>query len=77
MPKIHTRNEHGFSEQESHDLEKLIDARGIKMVLQEISEICGLKADHVTHDWQDVRLAKAWATAQGAVGVASTQVQDL
>ena len=37
-------NDNGFTEQEVYDLENLIDRRGIQMVLQLISEICGLNA---------------------------------
>jgi hypothetical protein len=70
-------NENGFTEQESYDLEGLIDKRGIQMVLQEISAICGLKAEHIAHDWQDTRLARRWATVEGAVGVASTKAGGL
>jgi len=70
-------NENGFTEQEAYDLEGLIDKRGIQMVLQQISEICGLKAEHIQHDWQDTRLARQWATVEGAVGVASTKAGGL
>ena len=70
-------NDNGFTEQEAYDLENLIDRRGIQMVLQQISEICGLKAEHIAHDWQDALLARRWATVEGAVGVASTKAGGL
>jgi hypothetical protein len=70
-------NDNGFTEQELWDLENLIDRRGIQMVLQQISEICGLKAEHIAHDWQDTLLARRWATVEGAVGVASTKAGGL
>jgi hypothetical protein len=70
-------NDNGFTEQEAYDLEKLIDRRGIQMVLQQISEICGLKAEHIAHDWQNDPLALRWATVEGAVGVASTKAGGL
>ena len=70
-------NDNGFTEQEVYDLENLIDRRGIQMVLQQISEICGLKAEHIAHDWQDAPLALRWATVEGAVGVASTKAGGL
>jgi len=63
--------------QEALDLENLIDRRGIQMVLQQVSEICGLKAEHVAQDWQDAPLALRWATVEGAVGVASTKAGGL
>jgi len=71
------RDDNGFTEQEAYDLEGLIDRRGIQMVLQQISEICGLKAEHIAHDWQDTLLAKRWAIVEGAVGVASTHATGL
>ena len=46
-------------------LEALIDTAGIEAVLQGLSEVCGLKADHIAHNWQDTILAKRWATLEG------------
>jgi hypothetical protein len=73
----HTLNEYGFTEQEVYDLEGLIDRRGIEQVLQQVSEICGWKAEHIAQDWQDTLLAKRWSTVEGAVGVASTKATGL
>jgi hypothetical protein len=70
-------NDNGMTEQEAYDLEGLIDRRGIQMVLQQISEICGAKADHIAENWQDTILAKQWATLEGALGVASTKATGL
>lgn len=58
-------------------LEALIDAAGIEAVLQGLSEICGLKAEHIAEAWQDTILAKQWATLEGALGVASTKATGL
>lgn len=58
-----------LSEQQMSDLEALIDSRSIEQVLIAISEICGAKAEHVAHAWQDAALAKRWATIEGAIGV--------
>jgi hypothetical protein len=70
-------NEYGFTEQELWDLEGLIDRRGIEQVLQQISEICGMKSQHIAENWQDTLLAKRWATVEGAAGVASTHATGL
>jgi hypothetical protein len=70
-------NDYGFTEQEDYDLERLIDRRGIEQVLQQISELCGAKAEHIAHNWQDTALAKRWATMEGALGVASTKATGL
>jgi hypothetical protein len=55
----------------------MVDAGGIEAVVQGLSEICGLKADHIAHAWQDAALAKRWATMEGALGVASTKATGL
>lgn len=70
-------NEYGFTSRETDELEALIDRRGIEAVLQQISDLCGLKADHIASNWQDCTLAKRWATVAGAVGVASTRATGL
>ena len=49
-------------------LESTIDAAGLDAVLMGLSEICGAKAEHIAHAWQDASLAKRWATMEGAVG---------
>ena len=72
-----TLNENGMTEQEAYDLEGLIDRRGIQMVLQQISEICDAKAEHIADNWQDTVLAKQWVTIAGAVGVSSTKAQGI
>jgi hypothetical protein len=58
-------------------LEALIDAAGIEAVIQGLSEICGAKAEHIAHNWQDTIFAKRWATMEGALGVASTKATGL
>jgi len=58
-------------------LERIIDKFGIQLVLETVSGICGAKAEHIAHDWQDTSLAKRWATIEGAIGVASTKAGGL
>jgi hypothetical protein len=70
-------NEYGFTEQEVFQVENLVDRRGIEQLLQQLSEICGLKAEHIASNWQDTLLAKRWATLEGALGVASTKATGL
>ena len=41
-------------------LEQLVDAKGLQMVVQELATTCQLKADHISENWQDKELAKAW-----------------
>lgn len=53
---------------EAKALEALIDSAGINSVLMSLSEICGEKAEHIAHAWQDAHLAKRWATLCGAIG---------
>jgi hypothetical protein len=66
-----------LTQAELDTLEALIDSAGIEAVIQGLSEICGLKSDHITCTWQDTALAKRWATMEGALGVASTKATGL
>ena len=43
------------------DLERLIDRYDIDQVLEAISDICHMKADHIKHHWQDDKVANAWS----------------
>jgi hypothetical protein len=70
-------NEYGLTELEVHNLENLIDRRGIEQVLQQISDICGLKAQQVAEYWLDAATAMRWATVESAVGAASTKAGGL
>ena len=45
-------------------LEAEIDKCGIRAVLEAISIICDLKAEHLASNWQDVTSAKAWVLWQ-------------
>ena len=53
---------------EALQLELLVDASSVQAVLQSLSEICGLKAEHIEEAWHDHDLAKTWSTAEGAIG---------
>lgn len=62
---------------ERERIESYIDAAGIDAVLMAISEICGEKAIHIAHHWQDASLAKRWAKLEGAIGVIVPQAGGL
>lgn len=47
-------------------LENLVD-HSLSGVLCMLSEICSLKEDHVSSNWQDVELAKKWRKAELAL----------
>jgi hypothetical protein len=66
-----------LNQSDLNTLEAMVYAAGIEAVLQGLSEICGLKADHISQAWQDAPLAKRWATLEGALGVASTKATGL
>ena len=70
-------NPRDLNQSELDALEALIDAAGIEAVVQGLSEICGLKAEHNAQAWQDTPLARRWATLEGALGVASTRATGL
>lgn len=42
------------------DLEREIDRHGLSVMLEQISEVCHLKAEHIGNNWQDIPLAKRW-----------------
>lgn len=67
--KSYVLNDYGFTEDDLYNFEMLIDRRGIGNVLMQLSELCGLKAEHIANNWQDAPLAKRWATLEGALGV--------
>ena len=77
VDRTNTRANRDLDQAELYSLEALIDVAGIEAVLQGLSEICGLKAEHVAQAWQDTPLAKRWATLEGALGVASTKATGL
>jgi hypothetical protein len=66
-----------LTKQEAESLEHLIDLCGVQAVTEALSTICGEKSEHVAANWQDKGLARAWATAEGALGVASTKMGGL
>ena len=70
-------NEYRLTETEVCGLENLIDRRSIQLVLEEISDICGLKAGHIAEFWQDAETAHQWALLAGAVSIASTKARGL
>jgi hypothetical protein len=41
-------------------IEELIDSVSVPELLDEISTICFLKAEHIAENWQDYLLAKVW-----------------
>lgn len=51
----------GFTEGTAMDLERLIDSQTIQQFLNQVSEICDQKSEHVAHAWQDTLTAKRWS----------------
>lgn len=58
-------------------LEALVDQFGLFAVLDNLSDVCGLKVEHVTSNWQDADLAKEWRAAETAIDAAASKVLDL
>ena len=52
-----------LTQKEKDNLESLIDRHGLFPVLEAIAEICYLKADHLTTNWQDRVSARLWEKA--------------
>jgi len=53
-------------------LESLVDSNSVARVLECLSDVCHLKAQHIEENWQDEALAKLWTKA----GVKINQLQD-
>lgn len=60
-----------LTQSEKDSLESLIDSSNMQSVLMALSEICGGKSQHIAENWQDNATAKAWASAEGVLGVAA------
>lgn len=58
------------AEQEA-TLEALIDECGLCAVLQSLASVCDQKAAHIHASYNDLGLARRWAEACGAIGLAS------
>jgi len=58
-------------------LEALIDRFGLYAVLDSLSGVCGLKAEHIRANWQDNSLAENWETAEAAIDAAASKILDL
>lgn len=54
---------------EKDALESMIDSANLQSVIMGLSEICGLKSEHILTMYNDKVTAKAWATAEGVLGV--------
>lgn len=61
---------------EQNELERLIDAEGVASVLDALSGLCGLKAEHVRTSWQDEAQAAWWESAERAINTAIARVQS-
>lgn len=47
----------------AESLERMIDARGLRYVLDIIAGICSEKASHIRSNWQDHTTATGWEDA--------------
>ena len=51
------------SRERLYQLELLVDASSLPLVIEMLAVICDEKADHLRSNWQDADAAKAWASA--------------
>lgn len=49
-------------------LELLVDTHSVEGVLSALATVCHEKADHIEENWQDARLAHAWAAMGNRIG---------
>jgi hypothetical protein len=52
----------------SAEIERLIDASSLLDVLTALECVCGEKAEHIRHNWQDKTTARPWDKASRAFG---------
>lgn len=41
-------------------LEHMVDAKGLRYVVETLAEVCSAKSDHIVENWQDRPLAAKW-----------------
>jgi hypothetical protein len=56
-------------------LEALVDRHSVHAVLLDLAFICGEKAEHIRHCWQDSITARTWDRAGKICGKASAKVE--
>lgn len=68
-----------MTDEQLNQLETLVDACGLDLVLIGLANICAEKSDHVLTNWQDHSLANAWMKAMTVCDLAGTdpRVADL
>lgn len=52
-----------MTDQDSQELERIIDACGLDEVINTLADICFGKAEHLRSNWQDNNTAKLWELA--------------
>lgn len=58
------------------ELENLIDAYGLTLILEAIAEISGEKANHLACNWQDAKSAALWERVASKVWSAATTAES-
>jgi hypothetical protein len=60
-------------------LEKLVDSQqdGLLHVLTALEIMCGEKAAHIVHNWQDRDTARPWRSAEGKLGKLAHEIEKL
>ena len=57
-------------------LEALIDKHGLLHVLTGLELVCGEKAEHIRHNWQDKLTARHWDQASRVCGRAAREIHS-
>lgn len=58
-----------LTSEEKVSLEKLVDHTSLGAILEALSEICYLKAEHVQGNWLEADLARKWERAGNKLAV--------
>jgi len=69
--------ERGVTQGDQDRMEAAIDLYGLSDVLQSIVEICYLKSEHISTNWQDDNTAKEWEKAARLIDTCSSKTRSL
>jgi hypothetical protein len=56
------------------NLESMVDSEGLSGIIGDLAEICYLKAEHISSNWQDEVSAKTWINAARILHTAEARV---
>lgn len=65
-----------LTDQEKRDIESLVDACTMELLLDALVQICHEKSEHVSSNWQDKALARRWMHMAARLAVAEHTAKE-